>query len=238
MPALYFLRAVLTEPHHRYYFLVSDFLALTTFISVVSIVLETVPSLQNYHEIFNAIEWISVGVFSLEYVLRVLVVPRRLSYMFGWFGLIDLASILPTYLGLGNWTFLKAARIVRMIRLLRLLRVTKMRSIKGSDQDERLSFYTINILLFLVVLVGSMLLVGVLIYIVEGDTEVFISIPEGMLWAFRVFIEDNNLPYPSTEGGQFIYIFARVVGLSVFGVLIGILGNVIRDGIFSGKGKT
>lgn len=230
------LKTALTDTHNKYYFLISDFLAIVTVISIISIVLETVPSLQEHHKIFLIIEWVTVFIFTFEYIWRLFLSEQKLKYIFSWFGIIDLLAIVPTYLGLGNLTFLKSARIVRLLRLLRMLRVTKMRALKRHvDQDEQLSFYTINILLFLTVLTTASLFVGILIYLVEGNVAAFQSIPHGMWWAFRIFTNDPTFARTTTGAGEVVYILARLVGLVVFGALIGVLGNIIKQAVFSEK---
>lgn len=230
------LQTALTDVHHPYYFFLSDVLAIATVVSIVSIVLETVPSFTAYHPIFQTIEWVTVVIFTIEYVWRLWLAKYKLSYLFSWFGILDLVAIVPTYLGLGNWTFLKSARIIRLMRLLRLLRMSKMRNMKHGNDDEQLSFYSVNILLFLTVLVSAALLIGILIYIVEGTTPAFQSIPHGMWWAFRIFTNDPTFDRVASVGGEVVYIFARLTGLIVFGALVGILGNVVKKVVF-GEGK-
>lgn len=227
----------LSDPNSKYYFIVSDILAFFTVLSIVSIVLETVPSLSHYSRVFFYIEWTTVAVFTAEYLARVFVVEDKNKYVFSWFGAIDLISIVPSYLGLANLTFLKSARTVRLLRLLRLLRIARMRNVGKRDHDQKLSYYTLNILTFLVVLVGAMLLVGILIYLVEGNTPAFRSIPHGMLWAFKLFVGEIVTAEPVSLGGEIVFIFARLVGLTVFGVLIGVVGNVLQDSIFGNKKK-
>lgn len=222
----------LTDINNKFFFALSDFLAVVTIVSILAIVLETMPSLQAYNSLFLAVEWATVLIFTAEYVWRFYLAKKKVTYFFSWLGIIDLVSIVPTYLGLGNLSFLKSARVVRLMRLLCLLRVSKMRNLKHHDHDTQLSFYTINILIFLTVLVSATLFVGILIYIVEGQTVAFQSIPHGMWWAFRIFTNDPTFIRTTTGGGEFVYILARLVGLIVFGALIGILGNIIKKVVF------
>lgn len=225
-------KKALVDTHNPYFFFLSDLLAVATVVSILAIVLETMPSLVTYQPIFLAIEWVTVVIFTIEYVWRLSLSKKKWTYIFSWFGIIDLVSIVPTYLGLGNLTFLKSARVIRLMRLLRLLRVSKMRNLKKHNHDDELSFYAINILIFLTVLVSATLLVGILIYIVEGHEVAFQSIPHGMWWAFRIFTNDPTFIRTSTGGGELVYIFARLVGLIVFGALIGILGNIMKKVVF------
>lgn len=227
---------VLDNPKHPLYFITSDFLALVTIISIISIVLESMPQLSTYRAWFVAIEWVSVAIFTIEYVFRIAASQKKLRYIFSPFGLIDLISILPTYLGLTNLTFLKSARILRIMRLLRMLRIARIRNLKQHhDHDKQLSFYALNVGIFLTVLVSATLLMGILIYVVEGHRVAFESIPNGMWWSFRIFTNDPTFIQTETIGGEVVYILARVVGLIVFGTLVGVITNVFKRMLFSEK---
>lgn len=215
------------------YFLVSDILAFVTVLSIFSVVLETVPAFEVYRNYFLVVEWFAVVVFTGEYVARLMVIKPTRSYLFSFYGFIDFISIAPTYLGLGNFTFLKSARALRLIRLLRMVRLAKMKHFKTHDIEEKMGYFTINILLFVTVMVTAVLFVGTLIYLVEGNHEAFVSIPHGMLWSFKVFLIGIPIAYPETVGGEVVHMVARLVGLTVFGVLVGVIGNSIRDLIFT-----
>ncbi|PCI29931.1 hypothetical protein COB52_02030 [Candidatus Kaiserbacteria bacterium] len=230
------LKRVLTDTNTKGYYLVSDVLAFFTILSITSLVLETVPSLSSYKVLFDTIEWVSVAVFTFEYIARIIVTRPVSSYIFSFFGLVDLIAIVPTYLGLGNLTFLKSARTIRLIRLLRMVRLAKMKRLSVRDVEEKMSFFAVNVAIFIAVLVSSMLLIGTLIYIFEDTT--FTSIPYGMLWSFKIFLIGIPIEYPSTALGQAVHMFGRLVGLIVFGVLIGVVGNIFKDLLFSGKDKT
>jgi len=231
------LKRWLTDTSSHEYFIVSDVLALVTVVSIVSIVLETVPSLADYGNIFSVIEWAAVFVFSLEYIGRIIITKPTIKYIFSFYGLIDLISIAPTFLGLGNFTFLKSARAIRLIRLLRMVRLAKMKRLKSHEPDEKMSFFAINISLFLLVMLSSVLAVGILIYLVEGSNPAFKSVPHGMLWSFKMFLLGLPITYPGTVGGQVVHILGRLVGLVVFGVLVGVSGNVIKDYLFKSNNK-
>ncbi len=230
-----YLKSALVDTKSRLYYIVSDFLAALTVVSIAAIVLETVPSLSKYSSLFWVVEWAAVVFFTMEYVARLYIIKPSRSYIFSFLGLIDLVSILPTFLGLGNFTFLKSARAIRLIRLLRMVRMAKIKHLNVRDVEEKMSFFAVNILLFLVVVLGSTLVVGTLMYLVEGTNEAFSTIPLAMFWSFKVFLIGIPIAYPETLGGELGHIFARLVGLTVFGVLVGLIGNVIKDWLFVGK---
>ena len=232
-----FLRKAFTDSSSTIFLCVNDFLAVVTVVSVVVVVLETVPSLQQYQTFFTILEWLAVGFFSLEYAGRTVVSKPLGAYNASFFGLIDLVAIVPTILGLGNYTFLKTARTIRLIRLLRIIRLAKLKQLRSHDVDTNSSYVWLNISLFLVVLCTSVLLVGTVMYAVEGEAEAFKSIPLSMLWSFKVFLIGIPVAYPETVLGEVGHIIARVVGLLVFGVLINVAGNVVREYLFKSSKK-
>ena len=229
------LQQAFGDPTTKVFLLVNDVLAITTVVSIVSVVLETVPSLTAYKPLFDVIEWVAVIIFLFEYGARLYITKPWYTYSFSFFGLIDFIAIAPSFLLLGNLTFLKSARAIRLIRLLRMVRLAKLKRKKHSDIDHETSFFLINITIFLVTLVSSVLLVGTLIYLFEGNREAFASIPLAMLWSLKVFLIGIPIAYPETVGGEVVHVFARFVGLIVFGVLIGVSGNVLRDYLFANQ---
>src|SRR5436309_3562718 len=112
-----FLDAALNNHKSKYFPITQVILILITLTSISSIILETVNSLSNFIYLFSTIEIISTGFFTIEYLTRVAVSTKKASYIFSLWGVIDLLTILPTFLGLGNWSFLKAGRIFSILRL-------------------------------------------------------------------------------------------------------------------------
>ena len=86
-----------TDSSTRLFHYVNDFFALLTIISIVSVVLETVPSLQTYSQIFFIIEWVAVLLFTVEYVGRTIASKPIWKYPTSFFGYVDLVSIVPTF---------------------------------------------------------------------------------------------------------------------------------------------
>ena len=210
-----------------YYRLVNDTLALVTIISIASVALETVPSIQNY-SIFKIIEWFSVILFSLEYMLRIWSSPKRLRYIFSFFGLVDLVSILPSLLGVGNLTFLKSARIVRILRFLRLLRLVKLSRVKSSRAGG-LGVFSLNIFIYFIALISILFIFGLVLHLSSSEGGHYWSIPGGMLWALLVFF---SYPPEYEVGGSFglvITILAKFCGMVMFGLLIGVTGQMLNN---------
>jgi voltage-gated potassium channel len=213
---------------------VNDFFALLTIVSIVALVLETVPSLEQYSQTFFVIEWIAVLLFTVEYIGRTIAAKPTWKYPTSFFGYIDLVSILPTFLGLGNFTFLKSARALRIIRLLRMLRLAKISRSKVVDEDS-MSTLSLNVLIYFVTLTFALLLTGTVMYLVEPTTAAFVSIPAGMWWSLKVFMAGIPVVEPVTALGEFFFVLTRFVGLLLLGLLIGVVGNVFRVVVMGGK---
>lgn len=231
-----FLKRALEDsrPDNRLFYIISDFLAFLTLFSIAVVVIETLPSLENYKPLFLVLEWIMVFFFSLEYLGRLIVTPKKIAYIFSLLGLVDLLAILPTFLGLGNLTFLKSARTVRIIRLLRMMRLVKMSRLpKGTDPEKAPGIFAINILIYGVLLLLSLVVTGAVIYVAGVDTTIT-SIPAGMLWSLKIFMS-VGVAEPATGWGLTIYIFTKFVGYLLLGLLIGVAGNILQEFLFGSK---
>jgi voltage-gated potassium channel len=204
-----------------------DFFALLTVVSIISLVLETVPALSGYSQTFIIIEWVAVSLFTVEYACRLYVSKPTLKYSFSFFGIIDLVAIAPTFLGLGNFTFLKSARALRIIRLLRMLRLAKITR-SGLVDEENMSILSLNVLIYFATLLFALLLTGTAMYLVEPGSEAFVSIPAGMWWSLKVFMAGIPVTEPVTQLGEFFFVLTRFVGLLLLGLLVGVVGNVFR----------
>lgn len=173
-------------------------IAIIASITIVS--LETVPELKANRQTmsgFLVAEWVLTGLFTVEYLLRLICVQRPLKYAFSFWGVIDLLSILPTYvtffLGTGSRSFV----ILRSIRLLRVFRVLKLwRMMDEADELGAAVWKSRNkIVVFLTVVLVAVTISGTLMYHIEAiaangtdkaDVEshsLFTSIPEAMYWA-------------------------------------------------------
>lgn len=230
-----FLHNAFVNTKSKLYFLVHDVLALATILSVISIVLSTMPALAPYQPIFRTIEWTAVAIFTFEYVARLIVTKPWYHYSFSFFGLIDVIAIAPTYLGLGNFTFLKSARVVRIIRLLRLIRLAKIRHIRTGDIEHAGGVVALNVTIYLVLLLGTLLIFGILLYIFEASTGMFESIPTSMWWTFQVFVASPFADEPLSTVGGVLYVAARFVGYILLGALIGVVGNIMRHYLLGTK---
>ncbi|MCA9365355.1 ion transporter [Candidatus Kaiserbacteria bacterium] len=222
-----FLENAFTANNTKIYRRVQDFLAVVTLLSILSLVLETVPALSSYHKFFVFVEWLAVLIFSFEYLARLKVSHPKWKYPLSFFGIIDLVAILPTFIGLGNFTFLKSARALRIIRMLRMMRLAKM-SRRGLVSEKDTSILALNVIIYFAVLLTALLFTGTAMYLVEPNISAFSSIPAGMWWSLKVFMAGIQVVEPSTFLGEIFFVLTRFIGLLLLGLLVGVVGNVFR----------
>lgn len=216
----------LERPRNRYFLLINYALGVVTAASVLAVILETVPNLSQYHSVFSMIEYIAVGIFLTEYLVRVYGSKSRTKYVFSFFGIIDFLAIIPTLLGFANLTFLKAARTARILRTLRTLRLLKVARFSDKKTGSQ-AVLGINFEIYVILLFTAIVILGTLLHTFESHGNAA-SIPEGMYWTFQVIIGDRQYPFPETTGGTFIMILVRLTALIFFGLTIGIIGAIMR----------
>jgi voltage-gated potassium channel len=195
-------------------------------LSVAIVVIESVPGYRDqYGVLFLQLEWIFTIIFLIEYIFRIIVAPKRLNYIFSFYGIIDLLSILPAFLAI-IFTGAHSLIIIRAIRLLRIFRILKVtRYSKAGKQLAKAivaSREKIGVFLFAVLIV--VLLVGTIMYIVEGEANGYISIPKSTYWAVVTLttVGYGDLT-PQTPLGQFLSSFVMIMGYAIIAVPTGII---------------
>jgi voltage-gated potassium channel len=195
-------------------------------ISVVAVILESDPVLrQQWSGTFQALEWVFTLLFSFEYLLRLLCVEDRLAYARSFLGLVDLLSIVPTFLGL----LVSGAQVLLVVRALRLLRLFRVLKLGAYLQESELLWSALSaarrkIAVFLLGMVTLVVLIGALLYVIEGPTHGFRSIPVGIYWAV---VTITTVGYgdvaPVTPLGRFLASVVMLLGYSILAVPTGIL---------------
>ena len=205
-------------------------LALLLFIifSVLAVMLESVASIAaRYGDWLRAAEWLFTIAFTLEYALRIYSVDRSWRYVFSFFGIIDLLSILPTFLSL----FVEGAQsllIIRGLRLLRVFRVLKLTQFVGQANELRQALHASRpkITVFLIAVLNIAAIMGALMYLVEGEDSGFVNIPESMYWAI---VTMTTVGYgdiaPVTPLGKTLASFLMVMGYGIIAVPTGIVSG-------------
>lgn len=202
-------------------------------LSVIIVILDSVPSMtEKYGFYFHTIEWILTILFTIEYALRIYTVNKPAKYIFSFYGIIDLLAILPTYLSLvlvGSH-YLMIIRILRLMRVFRVLKLARyVRAAKSLSIALRSSRE--KIIVFLEVVITIVVIVGSIMYLVEGPENGFTSIPVSIYWAI---VTITTVGYgdiaPHTIFGQAIASLLMIVGYSIIAVPTGIIsGEIVKS---------
>lgn len=200
-------------------------LILSILLSVLAVMLDSITQVNlKYGHLLLGVEWFFTLLFTIEYVLRLTCVGRPLKYATSFYGIVDLLSILPTYLSLlvPGSRYLLSIRILRVLRIFRILKLATyvseanllIRSLKASGRKIAVFLYTV---LTLVVIIGSAM------YLVEGSENGFTSIPRSIYWTIVTL---TTVGYgdisPQTNLGQFLASGVMILGYSIIAVPTGI----------------
>ena len=200
-------------------------LILVILASVVVVILDSEAGLQaRWSDTFYALEWAFTLIFTAEYVLRLMLVRRPLHYARSFFGIIDMVSILPTYLSLlfAGSQFLLIVRVLRVLRIFRVLKLAQYSSEAGVLLGA-LTRSRYKILVFLYAMLTIVAIFGALMYVVEGADAGFTSIPIGMYWAIvTVSTVGFGDIVPLTPFGRFMASMLVLIGYSIIAVPTGI----------------
>jgi voltage-gated potassium channel len=196
---------------------------------LLSIAVVMADSVQAIHQVhgraLNGLEWIFTLLFTAEYIARLLCVRRPLQYATSFFGIIDLVAVLPTYLAL-FFPELHALIDVRVLRLLRVFRIFKLAAYVAEYQflGRALAASGRKILVFLSAVVMVVLVMGTVMYVVEGPGNGFTSIPTSVYWAISTVttVGFGDIT-PKTDLGRLIASFMMLMGWGILAVPTGIV---------------
>jgi voltage-gated potassium channel len=195
-------------------------------VSVAAVMLESVGEIRQRHgQILRVVEWALTIAFTIEYVLRLVAVDRPWRYALSFYGVVDLLSIVPTYLALAV-PDTQSFMVIRAIRLLRVFRILKAAQFLSEAQVLMTALRSSRrkITLFLGVIMTSALIAGALMYVIEGEEHGFTSIPRSMYWAV---VTMTTVGYgdiaPRTPLGQLLAMCLMVLGYSIIAVPTGIV---------------
>ncbi|WP_022942656.1 ion transporter [Psychromonas hadalis] len=199
-------------------------------LSLITFSLETLPNLSTtQRHSLHLIETVIVILFTLEYLLRIYVADKRLSYIFSFYGFIDLMAILPFYIASGL-----DLRTVRLFRLFRLLRIFKLFKYSKALQRFKRAFILVKeeMLLFGFVALIMLYLSSVGIYYFENaaQPEQFQSVFHSLWWALTTLTTVGyGDMYPITVGGKVFTFFVLMVGLGIVAVPTGLIATALSQ---------
>lgn len=207
-------------------------------LSVIVVFLESILTLkQKFGNIFYILEWFFTILFSIEYILRLLCVNRAFRYARSFYGVVDLLAILPTYISLiiTGSQYLLVIRILRLLRVFRIFKLTHF--ITQADVLKRaLIASRLKIIVFLFVVLSIVVIIGALMYVIEGPENGFTSIPTSIYWTIVTL---TTVGYgdisPQTPIGQFLASLVMLTGYAIIAVPTGIvsveLAEATRKGV-------
>lgn len=196
-------------------------------ISVILVALESVLWIDHqFHNLLNIAEWCITGLFTIEYILRILSINKPIRYIFSFYGIIDFLSTIPKYIslffmGTNSLIALRALRLLRVFRILKLTRYigesnSLLRALRASRP---------KILVFMFGVVIICVIFGTIMYMVEGKSDSgFTSIPRSIYWCIVTL---TTVGYgdiaPTSPLGQFVAAFIMIMGYGIIAVPTGIV---------------
>ena len=204
------------------------FIQLIIVLSLISFSLETLPNItEEFRLVLEKFEFVSIVIFSIEYVLRVLVTKKPLRYIFSFYGIIDILAILPFYLNrFLDLRFLRAFRVFRIFRALKLIRYNKALNrfnvaFKIVKEELILFFIVILIMLFIVS-------AGIYSFENQAQPEIFKSVFHSGWWSIVTLTTVGyGDVYPITLGGKVFTFFVLMIGIGVVAVPAGLVGTAL-----------
>lgn len=194
--------------------------------SIIVVMLESVPRFDvKYHKFLDISEWVVTILFSIEYILRIICIKRPSKYIFSFFGIVDLLSTIPKYLsffviGSQYITAFRALRLLRVFRILKLVRfVGESNNLIRALKSSRTKIF---IFVFFVLVIS--ILLGTIMYLIEGPEHGFNSIPHSVYWTIVTL---TTVGYgdisPETGLGQILATLIMIIGYGIIAVPTGIV---------------
>lgn len=195
-------------------------------LSVLVVLLESVASVrEQYGDLLIALEWFFTIIFTIEYLLRLIAVRQPRAYATSFYGIVDLIAILPTYISLliPGTQYLLVVRVLRLLRIFRVLKLADYLDEAGIlVRALRASSRKISVFLFTVV--NLVVIVGALMYVIEGEVNGFTDIPTSIYWAVVTL---TTVGYgdisPQTPIGKTFAVVVMLLGYGIIAVPTGIV---------------
>lgn len=200
--------------------------------SAVSFVLETESAFDDYKFYLDVLDWTFLVLFTAEYILRIYSAPDRSAFIFSFFGLVDLLSILPALVlipGLGSVPGFRVLRVLRFLRVFRIFKATRFilavdRMIDALAEVKREILALIILSSMLVYLAAC----GIHYFEKDIQPDKFGSIPDAMWWAIVTLTTIGyGDVFPVTAGGKIFTAFVSLVGVGLIAIPSGLLASVL-----------
>ncbi len=220
------LYTIIFEADTRAGRLFDQWLIVLILVSILVVMMDSVQTLASrYHQIFLSLEWLFTAIFTLEYIARLACVRHPLRYALSFYGIVDLLALLPTYLAL-LVPEAHALIDVRVLRLLRVFRIFKLTAylVEYQALGRALRASRRKIMVFITGVLMVVLVMGTLMYVVEGPAHGFANIPTGVYWAITTMttVGFGDIT-PKTELGRFIASLMMLLGWGTLAVPTGIV---------------
>jgi voltage-gated potassium channel len=225
-----FLKKILEESDSKLGHYFSFFIQSLIVLSIITFSIETLPDLsKKAREILNLLEAIMVGIFTVEYLLRVYVADKKTKYIFSFYGIIDFLAILPFYLSTGL-----DLRAIRIFRLLRLVQILKLFRYNQAIRRFKIAFTIAKEELILFSFVALILLylsaVGIYYFENEAQPDQFKSVFHSLWWAVTTLTTVGyGDMYPITVGGRLFTFFVLMLGLGIVAIPTGLLSSALTQ---------
>ncbi len=206
-------------------------LIITIFISLLIVLLDSVKEYHlNFGDLFYFAEWIFTILFTIEYILRIYCIRRVGSYIFSFYGIIDFLALIPTYISL----FYPGTQVLAVIRVLRVLRIFRiLKLVQFMEEADKLKSALLasrkKITVFLFSILNIVIILGAIMYLIEGESSGFTSIPRSIYWAIVTL---TTVGYgdisPATNLGQGVASIIMIIGYSIIAIPTGIVTSEIN----------
>ena len=222
----------------RYAYLFDVWLLIFILLSCIGVILESVPSInEKYHNILVVSEWFFTIAFTIEYVLRIYSSKNTWKYILSWWGIIDLLAIIPTYLR----TVYPPIGVLLDIRILRLIRVFRVFKLKKYVTGGNIMMIALDksrpkIFAFVLFVLLVSVVLGSLMYVIEGQKNGFNTLPDSIYWAIVTL---TTVGYgdvvPVTIVGKIVATFIMILGYGIIAVPTGIVSAEIANEKYNKK---
>ena len=192
---------------------------------MVSLSLETVPSLQDYASTFKTIDTAVTTIFVGELIVRLIVTERPFKYLISFYGVIDVVAVLPALVGVDT-------KSLRALRLLRLFKLFKNKEINAAFSRMQLAFHEIKrdliIFSFIAFIFIFFSAVGIYHFEQEAQPDKFSSIPSAFYWAIvSLTTVGYGDSYPITAGGKTFAGFVVIIGIGIVAIPTGLIASAL-----------